>query len=215
MSIGLRLEWVQSNGLPASEPKTYYSQKETKMSQANVFEPVKSMKKTSRISLSNVAVAASTLALVVIGVLTVRLAAASPVPTARERAIQAEAERWSGLAQHYAEIGAARERALDAETARWTGLAGYYGAQAAHRQRVNAADAARWTALAEWYAEQSAQSEASRTADAARYTGLALMAYARTGDTKAQPTCISPELAAQLPTIGDDSWRAEVGTCGE
>jgi len=210
------------------------------MSQANVFTPAKAIQKDSRITRSNVLVALSTLALVVVGALTVRLAAGGLALTTRERAIRAETDRWtglaeyyagldaaveraleadtgrwSGLAEHYAELAAVRERAVEAEAARWTGMAGYYEAQATQRQRALAADAARWTALAEWYSGQPAGADPALTAYAAHYTGLALAEYARTGDASLLPNCLSPELAARLPAIGDNSWRAEVGPCGE
>jgi hypothetical protein len=64
-------------------------------------------------------------ALGVVAVLTVRLAlATTDVVTRKERAVQAEAARWTGLAEAYADSRS--ERTASAEAARWTGLAQYY-----------------------------------------------------------------------------------------
>lgn len=49
----------------------------------------------------------------------------------------------------------------------------------------------------------------------ARYTAMAIEEYVRTGNRDLLPTCISTEIMALLPAIGDDTWRSEVALCGE
>ena len=44
---------------------------------------------------------------------------------------------------------------------------------------------------------------------------MAIEEYVRTGNRDLLPTCISTEIMALLPAIGDDTWRSEVALCGE
>jgi hypothetical protein len=78
-------------------------------------------------------------ALVTIAALTVRLALASTALVRSDRAVEAEAARWTGLAEASAERDARRERALAADAARWTGLAQLYVEQAADSRAEAAA----------------------------------------------------------------------------
>ena len=97
------------------------------------------------------------LALIAVGVFTIRIAIGTAGPvTEPARAAQAEAARWNGLAQMYAEQAADRERSLTAEAARWNGIAQRYAAPAANRERSLAAEAARWNGLAQLHATQGA-----------------------------------------------------------
>ena len=133
-----------------------------------------------------------------------------------QRVMNAAAARWEGLAETYT----SRQRAIDAYTARYEALAQMYTETSAgyDAQRAANAAAARWSGLAEMYGKGIETAQDSQHADialAAHYTGLAIQEYVRTGDRKFLPTCISPEVMALLPHIGDDTWRAEVANCGE
>ena len=135
---------------------------------------------------------------------------------ASERAQLAEGDRWTGLAQRYS------NRASQAEADRWSGLANLYVKSGAGYDAVRAehANAARWTGLAGMYpaagsAGSASASERAGQAEAARYTGLAIQEYYRTGDQGLLPECITPEIAAALPGIGDNSWQTVGGTCGK
>lgn len=110
--------------------------------------------------------------------------------------------------QQAAATRTAAERANAAAAARWAGLAAQY-AEAARSERVWAADAARWTGLAAQYGAATNR----QVAEAARYTGLAVQAYVQTGDPALLPTCASSAVLDQLPAIGDDAWRAQIGEC--
>jgi hypothetical protein len=77
------------------------------------------------------------------------------VNSSLERGRQADAERYTALAEDYAaNVVGAGERAIRAEAARLQGLADVYASRLAGRQRAAAAYAARLTALAEHYAAQ-------------------------------------------------------------
>lgn len=138
-----------------------------------------------------------------------------------ERAQAAEAARWAGLAGAYASnllpptTGSMSQQAQAAYTARWMALAEAYAA------RANAAYAARLAGQAGLYAEPQAaveagiKSQSADTAVAAHYTGLAIQEYVRTGNRQALPQCLTAEVLAALPSIGDDGWRTEIAICGE
>jgi hypothetical protein len=184
-------------------------------------------------------VAASAIGLLVAGVLTFQLAtgalalartAAPSVETLRweakadfyeaqaaqrARAQAADAARWNGLAGHYAELAAKEERALEAENARWKEMGEFYARQAAAHQRALDADTARWVAMGDYYREQAEAARRSEVGYAAHYTGQAILAFTLTGDPDLLPNCASAELLAQLPSIGDDGWRATIPACGE
>jgi hypothetical protein len=97
------------------------------------------------------------------------------------------------------------ERAALAYAARWTGLAEAY----ADQQRSLEADAARWSGLAQMYEERHHWG-----AVGAYYTGQAITHYVRTGNPDYLPQCISAATLAMLPSIGDNTWRAEIAICG-
>ncbi|MEK7784324.1 MAG: hypothetical protein AAB658_02710 [Chloroflexota bacterium] len=130
------------------------------------------------------------------------------------QAIDAYAARWDGLAQMYTNV----QRAANADAARWTGLAEAY-AKSGDAQQAMDAYAARWAGLAQLYAEPTAgtisESQQANVSVAAHYTGLAIQEYARTGNREFLPTCISQDVLALLPSIGDDSWRSEVASCSQ
>jgi hypothetical protein len=112
------------------------------------------------------------------------------------------------------------QRAANADAARWTGLAEAYAKSSAgyDAQQVMDAYADRWAGLAQLYTEPKPTTSESQQADvflAAHYTGLAIQEYVRTGNREFLPTCISQDVLALLPSIGDDSWRSEVTICGQ
>ncbi|MEK7325955.1 MAG: hypothetical protein AAB217_11930 [Chloroflexota bacterium] len=141
-----------------------------------------------------------------------------------QRAANADAARWTGLAEMYTNVklppGADPnvQRAANADAARWTGLAEAY-AKSGDAQQAMDAYAARWAGLAQLYAEPTAgtisESQQANVSVAAHYTGLAIQEYARTGNREFLPTCISQDVLALLPSIGDDSWRSEVASCSQ
>jgi hypothetical protein len=78
--------------------------------------------------------------LVVLGALTVRMALATAAAVSQpERAAQAYAARWTGLAEAYAD----QQRSREADAARWSGLAQMY------------AERHHWDALGAHYAGQA------------------------------------------------------------
>lgn len=122
----------------------------------------------------------------------------SPSP----RALAADQARWEAMAKFYA---GSPERAIAADQARWEAMALYYAELAeVVRARSLAADQARWEAQAEYYANQGqlVVNHRSNLALAAHYTGLALLHYELTGDSKALPDSVSPELTAVLADSG-------------
>ena len=88
-----------------------------------------------------------------------------------QRAMDASAARYQGLADMYARDQAALERGWQASAARYQGLADLQAKQAL--SPAQAAMAARYQGLAELYAKNVAALERGWQASAARYQGLA------------------------------------------
>ena len=65
------------------------------------------------------------------------------------------------------------ETSLEADAARYTAMAEFYAAKAEHIQQGLEADAARYTAMAEFYNASAASIQHGLEADAARYTDMA------------------------------------------
>ena len=140
-----------------------------------------------------------------------------------QRAENADAARWTGLAEMYTNVklppGADPniQRAVNADAARWAGLAEAY-ANSGDAHRAMDAYTARWAGLAQLYAEPkltTSESQQANVSVSAHYTGLAIQEYVRTGNRNFLPKCISQDILALLPPIGDDSWRSEVAICGQ
>jgi len=124
------------------------------------------------------------IALLIVAVFTARMwAATAETASLAERARAADAARWAGLAESYANVipvtgaGSEFQRSAQADAARWQGMAEAY---AYDSQRAWDASSARYTALAESYgaviAVTGAEYDAQRAweAAAARWAGLAL-----------------------------------------
>jgi hypothetical protein len=68
-----------------------------------------------------------------------------------QRGIEANAARYTALAEYYSAEADNLQRTFDADTARYTALAKYYVTEDDDRQRGIDASAARYTALAKYY----------------------------------------------------------------
>jgi hypothetical protein len=106
-----------------------------------------------------------------------------------QRALEADAARWTAMGEFYAAQAEAEQRSMDAYEARNTGLAAHYEAQQervmnadaarltglAQYQRLSAMDAntARWVAMGEFYTAQAEAEQRAIDAYAARLTGQA------------------------------------------
>jgi hypothetical protein len=92
----------------------------------------------------------------------------------RQRAIEAEAARYTSLGMFYAAGNEANTQpAIEAEAARYADMAKFYLDQA-NRQRAIEAEAARYGGLAEFYlSENAADGQRALEAEAARYGGMA------------------------------------------
>jgi hypothetical protein len=67
--------------------------------------------------------------------------------------IEADAARYTAMAEYYAAKNDGLQRSIDASAARYTAMAEYYAAKEEDRiRRSIEADAARYTAMAEYYA---------------------------------------------------------------
>ncbi len=109
-----------------------------------------------------------------------------------------------------AAVSSASRPEESAYAARMNGLAELYRAQ-----RAQAAEAARWAGLAQTYLTPGSASD-SQQADvalAARYTALAIQEYVRTHNHDLLPKCVTSEIMALLPGIGDGTWRVEAAMC--
>ena len=92
----------------------------------------------------------------------------------RQRAIEAEAARYTSLGMFYAAGNEANTQpAIEAEAARYADMAKFYLDQA-NTQRAIEAEAARYGGLAEFYlSENVANGQRALEAEAARYGGMA------------------------------------------
>jgi hypothetical protein len=95
-------------------------------------------------------------AVVLVAVLVLAFLASAPARSIEssdpgQRAIEADAARWTAMGEFYAAQAQADQRARDAYEARNTALAVHYDAQAAAEQRAMDAYAARLTGQAEHY----------------------------------------------------------------
>jgi hypothetical protein len=92
----------------------------------------------------------------------------------RQRAIEAEAARYTSLGMFYAAGNEANTQpAIEAEAARYADMAKFYLDQA-KAQRAIEAEAARYSGLAEFYLpENAANGQRAIEAEAARYSGMA------------------------------------------
>ncbi len=104
----------------------------------------------------------------------------------RQRAIEADAARYSGLATLYA---VENQRAIETEVAQYNGLATFYGVE---NQRAIEAEAARYSGLAMFY---GAENQRAFEAEAARYSGLVAL-YTSVGEERASADFLAanPEL---------------------
>ncbi len=116
-----------------------------------------------------------TLSLLVIAPFSISLPSGSTSKTASsvQLGLDADAARYTAMAEHYLGQKASILAGINADTARYTAMAEYY-----MNQSVLAgieADAARYTAMAKYYSEkETARLERSLDADAARYTAMAI-----------------------------------------
>ena len=89
-----------------------------------------------------------------------------------QRSLTADAERYTGMAEHYTRNSI--QRGLDADAARYTGMAKHYAElETAQIQRSLDADANRYTLMAKYYLAWWESIQRSLDADAARYTAMA------------------------------------------
>jgi hypothetical protein len=104
----------------------------------------------------------------------VRFGLSAPVnESAAQRAINADAARYTAMAEAYLAREAAALRGINADAARYTAMAEAYLAREAATLRGISADAARYTAMAEAYLAQKEASLRGIRADAARYSAMA------------------------------------------
>jgi hypothetical protein len=173
--------------------------------------------KEARSNRSSLFLGASAVALVVVAGLVTRMAIAnSELAAAERRAVEAYAERWTGLAEHYAAREANRQQAASADAARWTALAQHYAEAQASRERSWAAYAARYNGLAAAYghpAEAQPTRERAWDAIAAAYAGRAIRLAAESGSSATLPNCLAPSTRALLEGIIDQAHLAGIPSC--
>jgi len=123
------------------------------------------------------------LILAIIGALSVLVVAPLPITlpsvsaskpeSSVQLGLEADAARYTAMAEHYLGQKASILAGIEADTARYTAMAEYYTGQSVLAGIE--ADAARYTAMAKYYSEkEAARIERSLDADAARYTAMAV-----------------------------------------
>lgn len=91
-----------------------------------------------------------------------------------QRGLEADAARYTAMAEFYTAQEASIQRGLEADATRYTAMAQYYATLNDSIQRSLESDAARYTAMAQYYTEKEAERiQRSLEADAARYTAMA------------------------------------------
>ena len=104
-----------------------------------------------------------------------------------QRGIEADAARYTAMANAYLAQKEAVQRGIEADAARYTAMANAYLAQKEADQRGIQADAARYTALANVYIAQQEASLRGIKAETARYEAMATF-YSTWISGSVQPT---------------------------
>jgi len=115
-----------------------------------------------------------TLSLLVIAPLPINLPSfsASKPESSVQLGLEADAARYTAMAEHFLGQKASIQAGIEADAARYTAMAEYFTGQSVLAGIE--ADSARYTAMAKFYSEkEAARLERSLDADAARYTAMA------------------------------------------